>query len=76
MNHDDAVHEPLLLSSQSETSGSSVPVNIDVDEPEVERRLVRKLDRRMSILLLIYILNCESHVSLSLAGSNAFGDRY
>ena len=28
------------------------------EEKELERSLVRKLDRRMSILVLIYILNC------------------
>jgi len=28
------------------------------DRQELERSLLRKLDRRMSILVLIYILNC------------------
>ena len=28
---------------------------------EVEKALLHKLDRRMSILILIYILNCECH---------------
>ena len=28
---------------------------------EVEKALLHKLDRRMSILILIYILNCKCH---------------
>jgi len=32
----------------------------DIDEEEVEKSLLKKVDRRMSILVLIYILNCES----------------
>jgi len=30
------------------------------DEDEVEKSLLRKVDRRMSVLVLIYILNCKS----------------
>ena len=34
--------------------------NIEGKDEEVEKSLLKKVDRRMSILVLIYILNCES----------------
>lgn len=33
---------------------------------ELERTLLKKLDRRMSLLVLIYILNCENDLLLKL----------
>lgn len=30
------------------------------DRPRLEKRLLRKIDARFSILIIIYILNCES----------------
>jgi hypothetical protein len=34
---------------------------------ELEKKLLKKLDRRMSILVVIYILNCEYHCILDFS---------
>jgi hypothetical protein len=39
-----------------------------VDRPRLEKRLVRKLDLRFSILIVIYILNCKPELSWSGEG--------
>jgi hypothetical protein len=38
-------------------------VQEEQDEEEVEKSLLKKVDRRMSVLVLIYILNCTSSFS-------------
>ena len=65
-------HQPLLTSEgnlrfqshgipQTLTDPDSFETQLDVveDRERLEHSLLRKLDRRMSILVLIYILNCE-----------------
>ena len=59
-------HQPLLSEGtlrfpQTLTDRTdSFETHVDVEEREkLERSLLRKLDRRMSILILIYILNCK-----------------
>ena len=59
------LHTPLLKHDFEEDVLEVHSANVDdvdeIDDPvireKLERRLLRKVDRRMSILLLIYILN-------------------
>ena len=49
----------------STDSTNSFETQLDVEERKrLEHSLLRKLDRRMSILVLIYILNCKCHCAL------------
>ena len=54
-------HQPLLSEGTLRfPQTDSFETHVDVEEREkLERSLLRKLDRRMSILILIYILNCK-----------------
>lgn len=61
--------QPLLGSESSnlgDGSGSSGELNQDGPHvnKEVEAALLSKVDRRMSILVLIYVLNCEDFLVL------------
>ena len=73
----DSEHQPLLISDELPKSGnSSNPYRtdrtnfetlLDVEErKKLERSLLRKLDRRMSILVLIYIMNCKCPVHFAV----------
>lgn len=48
--------DPLIPAAQREHDHDEFELE---KRPELEAALVRKVDRRMSILVLIYILNCK-----------------
>lgn len=51
-----------VLSEVQEHGGDATEVEYEgrASRAQIERSLLRKLDRRMSILVLIYILNCKN----------------
>ncbi|KAF8627185.1 hypothetical protein AX15_004503 [Amanita polypyramis BW_CC] len=62
---------PTLV-TESTPAESSITDGSDFDEQELEKRFLRKLDRRMSILILIYILNYIDRSNVAAARLRGF----
>ncbi|XP_006460443.1 hypothetical protein AGABI2DRAFT_192148 [Agaricus bisporus var. bisporus H97] len=65
---------PQTLSSQRYDSGRSAQFSGTADRKKTERRLLKKLDIRMSVLMLMYIVSCIDRSSAAAARLRGFED--